>query len=650
MNNSAKKLIHSSENNNSDKRINWIVNNPSETYWSVAKPGFSVNVDAKTPKQHLMKITFKKEISPGTCLTDNLYSSLLDELKSCLINAFQNGSIQKPYQLQSICRNIISFVISVNEHRFKFSQQPILSFSQITEEDVIDFVKSFEIDAELFFTVVDEITSLAKTPEKEDWLSIKNKFSIRSKTFSIIKNRIVNSKNTVVYSSFNTTQKEFKDANIRRSIDEMHLANKKTVKNYICDINHLFYSSDNQSNAMKFSPYDLVGSDEYLSIIFSDFQRELKTAAIPLEVSLHLICESLKFQCNYGKYIFEYLKSIDHHYKNCTAHLCKSTLMKECHRREKLFHEVVQPKELQNLKIKTLGLEKEPKDENHLSLTQAIYLYLASTYILLASFSATRELSLLLLKRNCFKQSPLDGLFDIVFKQQKSNTNNRLQEIFRPIPKPIYRLGIQYCEFSQYLENRYNIFHEDQDSYLFTNFHTIKKIITRHFSYSEYDLVANYVSSDLMQSILNYFSDWSSVPLIDGNRWYVSDHQFRRLFAVLYFNMTDEKGIEELSWFLGHEHLEMTFHYAEQNPTREWMDEAIISIAKRASSINKNISVDAEISNVINTAKEKCMKLNLQLESVVYQAINDRIKETGEQVHFERVDGKNIYFYFTKAD
>jgi len=628
----------------------WIANDINDNYWEIAKSSYSVDVNKYTPKQHLTKVIFKKKICPNGYLTDSLYSHLLIDIKQCLINIYDNGSISKPYRLSSICNNIIYLIISVNEHRSDIGLPPILSLSQITEDDVFDFIKSFDISAELFFAVVDEVLALPHTPRAKDWATIQAKFSIKSKTFSIIKNRIKNSKNSVLYISGQSIDKKYDDANVKRTIGEMYLPNKKTLQNYISDINHLFTNSQGLTNPIKFSPYELIGGDEGLASIFNEFQCEVKTSIIPLEVAFHLVAQALKFQFTYGIHLLSYLTVVDVHYRKNTADLMEYKYLRNCDYRETLFHEVSIPEELEALRIKTLGLEKEENPEDGISLTQAINLYIASIYILLAAFSATRELSILLLKRDCFEISILDGLCDLVFKQQKSSTHNLLQAIRRPIPKPIYKLGLQYCEFSQYLENRFGIFHGDHDSYLFTNFHAIKKIITRHFNCQESELIPSHLHSDKMQELLNFFSDWSNVPLIDGKRWYVNDHQFRRLFAVLYFNLTDENGIEELSWFLGHEYLEMTFHYAEQNPTSEWMDEAVISIAKRASNINNCLKVDDEIAKVIEVAREKSVKLNLQLESVIYQAINDRIKETGEEVHFERADdGQNIYFYFTEV-
>ncbi|MFT6901609.1 MAG: hypothetical protein ACJAXS_001802 [Colwellia sp.] len=632
---------------------NWIANDIKEPFWNVAKLEKKVEVDSNTPRSHLIKIIFSKKISSFGTLTDEIYCNILSDLKQCLINTFENGSTSKPYRLTNINLNIISFIVSVNECRELNDLPPILALNQITEEDFFDFMQSFQTTAEQFYAVVDELKLITHQPTNKDWKNINSKLKLRSKTFSIIKARIQTSKLKELYISNSSTKKEFDDANVSKSIHELILVNKKTVQNITSDIENLFNNSQNLKFPINFSPYETLGGEEGLATLFDGFQNEVKTAAMPLETAFHLISQSMKFQINYGPSLLKYLKDIDLHYKNRAKYYAKSTLLKECDTRERLFIIVKCPVELISLNISILGLEHEVKRDTSptgsISLVNAIQLHLASMYILLLAYLATREFSILLLKRNCFEHSPLDGLCDVKFKQQKASTFNLLETIHRPIPAQIYELGLQYCEFSQYLEERYGINHDDENSYLFTNFHNAKKLITRHFCPSDDDFIPEHLYSDTMQSCLNYFSDWSGVPLIDKKRWYATEHQFRRLFAILYFSLTNEEGIEELSWFLGHENLEMTFGYAEIHPSSEWMDEAIISIAKRAVKINENLNVDKAISNIVELAKEKSIKLNLQLEDVVYHAINERIKKTGEEVHFKRCDDKTIYFYFTEG-
>ena len=214
----------------------WIANDITNNFWLVAKSGYSNSVDSKTPRDKLEKISFEKEICPGGYLTDSLFSNLLIDLKQCLINIFENGSTQKPYRLRGICNNIIYLIISVNEHRSEYGLPPILAFNQITEDDIFDFIKSFAIKPELINSVLSELSSLQGKPKKQDWLNIKNKYFIRTKTFSILKSRITSSKSSKLYKSSKSEKKRFDDANISRDICDFHAPNKKTVMKNVIDI------------------------------------------------------------------------------------------------------------------------------------------------------------------------------------------------------------------------------------------------------------------------------------------------------------------------------------------------------------------------------------------------------------------------------
>jgi len=341
--------------------INWVANDIRALFWNVAKLGKSVEVDSNTPSSHLTKIIFSKSISSFSLLTDEIYCNILADLKQCLINTFESGSISKPYQLANINLNIISFIISTNENRELNDIPPILALNQITEENFFDFIKSFQITTEQFYAVIDELQSLNNTPTTKDWKKINQKLQIKSKTFSIIKQRITTSKDKEIYVSKCSNEKEFDDANISRNIHELTLVNKKTVLNITSDLEHLFSNSQDLKFPINFSPYNCLGGETGIATLFDAFQNEIKTAAMPLETAFHLISQSMRFQLNYGPPLLKYLKDIDLHFKHSTNHLTKSMLLKECDTREQLFLDVECPEELINLNIKILGLEHEVK-------------------------------------------------------------------------------------------------------------------------------------------------------------------------------------------------------------------------------------------------------------------------------------------------
>lgn len=652
------KPVSTSNKKENNKKRNWIANDYNDPYWDVPKIGEKLNLDASTARNKTKRVFFNKNIGDDNLLTDKINRNILSDLKKCYDYSISKEIISRPYRISTINNTIIQFLLGVNEIRNNNFLLPIVTLSQITEDDFLSYLKSFQFTEEQFFLVVDELNKLEKKPTESDWDIILNKFPLQKKTASIIKSRLKNSKLSNIYKSERGSLKEYDDANISRSVYELLSVNIKSVQNITSEIDILYKSRSEQTNPITFSPYKSLGGTEGICELFDKVQEDRKTSAIPVETAFHLISKSLSFQKKYSKSILIYIKEIDSHYKNKCSHLAQSTLLNNCFRRENFFKQITIPEELKELNITILGLEHEIKTfdggnyyRKEMPLVIAIKLYIASMYILLSSFLATRSISIIFLKRNCFEQSPLDGLFDVIFKQAKSSRINSLEYIFRPIPEVIFDHGIDYAEFSQYLEQRYNIYNEDEDGYLFTSFHKNKNIITRHFEPNhEESLEPSHISNDFIIECLDLFSDWTESPLYEGKRWYPSRHQFRRIFAVLYFNFTDDCGLEELSWFLGHDSLEITFGYAEMNPSEEWMEEAIKSISERACCINDKIYADDDILELVTESKELSIKLNLQLEGIVYKAINERIKNTGEEVHFKKLVNNNIYFYFTNGD
>ncbi|MBH0018714.1 hypothetical protein [Pseudoalteromonas sp. NGC95] len=143
--------------------------------------------------------------------------------------------------------------------------------------------------------------------------------------------------------------------------------------------------------------------------------------------------------------------------------------------------------------------------------------------------------------------------------------------------------------------------------------------------------------------------DWIESPLIDDKRWYPTTHQFRRSFAVIYFNFSDSIGLDELSWFMGHANLEQTFYYAEISPDDEWIHEAELTIAKIGASLNKTINSDDTIKDIIAEAR-KTTKISIILEPLVIELIDKHKKKTGQQVRFRKIQEQDIFFYFTKTE
>jgi len=61
-----------------------------------------------------------------------------------------------------------------------------------------------------------------------------------------------------------------------------------------------------------------------------------------------------------------------------------------------------------------------------------------------------------------------------------------------------------------------------------------------------------------------------SLDLVDvhGERWIVLPHQLRRYFAMTFFHFGGaENALPALSWFMGHENIEETWHYIKESLT-----------------------------------------------------------------------------------
>jgi hypothetical protein len=382
-----------------------------------------------------------------------------------------------------------------------------------------------------------------------------------------------------------------------------------------------------------------------------------KTPLIPVNIALHALSKALFFVKNYGPSIQELVKelSISEKVSINTLGITPSQVARNTSKiKSHAFNHTKIPTSLSDLNITSWETEGSFENIKHdqlrkeLSVGAVILLYVASMWIILASFTAGRKLSLTNLKRNCFQQSPIDGLFDIIMRIPKSSERFELEDTYRPIPDLIFDYGIEFASFVSSLEERQGFFFNEADVFLFG------RILSLHsydaFGYSNTDTNADPVhkyalSGDTIYKALCFFQDWTESPLINGKRWYPSNHQFRRLFAVLYFSFSNESGLEELSWFMGHSSLEKTFHYAEVNPSDEWVDEAEATIASIGASLRQTINADQAITNIIKDARQSS-SIELILEPLIRNLIDEHKLKTGQEIRFYKIDGKEVFFYF----
>jgi len=64
-----------------------------------------------------------------------------------------------------------------------------------------------------------------------------------------------------------------------------------------------------------------------------------------------------------------------------------------------------------------------------------------------------------------------------------------------------------------------------------------------------------------LHKCLDVFCDYIEMPLRDGSRYYIRQHQLRRFFAMVFFWHHSFSGLDILRWFLGHKDIEQVYRY-----------------------------------------------------------------------------------------
>tara|TARA_R110001583_G_C5668839_1_gene410510 strand:- start:6396 stop:8408 length:2013 start_codon:yes stop_codon:yes gene_type:complete len=635
----------------------WMMNNSNyDNEWMMAKAGFDIPTIISTKTCN--KLSFKREISPGEYLTDKINEPLLTDIRNSLLYLDVNARITRPKRVAEILATATKLILHANEIRNADGKPLIRSLELIKFDDIKDYLLSFNVDRDTFDHILESIITRWDSEKKIDWNLLKAESSLTTRGFASVKHKIYKylkdhneSLNRV--SHYNP---EYPNASNRKfDIDTDLLPSETIISNEISKLEALYTSRPAQKYMFQHSAHSLFSSGQ---AIFSDLVASEKTQIMPINVAFHNITKALHFAREYGPSIREYMADLSKSEKNSIDELniSPSNIRRNTLKIiEHAFKNTKIPDSLEKLHIVSWQV-KEFKNIEHAELRKglpvgaAILLYIASMWILLASFSAGRLTSLLTLKRNCFQQSPIDGLFDIVMRIPKGSERFELEDVHRPIPDLIYDYGLEFALFTCELEERQSYFANEDEVFLFGKILSLQSYAAfAHAQFKENeDPIYRYpLSGYSIYKALCFFQDWSESPLIDGRRWYPSNHQFRRIFAILYFNFSDEVGLEELSWFMGHSGLEQTFHYAEVSPTEEWIDEAEAAISRIGSSLNKAIHGDEVVDNIIEKAR-KTTSIALVLEPLIRTMIDEHKSKTGQEVRFYKIEGEEVFFYFCK--
>ncbi len=627
----------------------WMLNESVfDTTWVMGKTGHALE-----DNQNLtLRLSFARQISQNELLTDKINQPLLEDIRNSLLYLNTKGKITRAKRTTDILIATCHLILHANELRGLINQKPIRSLTEISFDHVKDYLLSFKVEKNDFDKCLDIILKRWNSKSEIDWDLLKKSIILTTRRFESLKNKLIkylDSHQEGFRSEVGYTAQYANACVIEFDIDHDLAPKVKTISNEISKLNALYTARPSQKYKFRHAVQNLFSSGYS---IFDEMVESEKTPLMPVQLALHTLSSALHFVRTYGPSFRKYLSSL---IKAEKALIDSNGARKQIENLREYQHMVFEstpiPDILNDINITSWRHESEVyKNDfsNGISVGVVIRLYIASIWVLIASFSAARTTSLLTLRRCCFVQSPLDGLFDLILRIPKSSERWELEEVHRPIPDVIYDYGLEFAAFVREIEERRGLVCDDKESYLF-----IRTLNARSITASTYMKETKEhqkpFGRDSLDDCLDTFFDWIESPLTDGKRWYARTHQFRRFFAVLYFNLTDGEGLDELSWFLGHANLDQTFHYAEVAPTDEWIEEAELTIAKIGTSLNKHINADDDIRAIVDIAR-KTSNVSTVIEPLVQKLISEHKEKTKKEVHFCRIDGEEVFFYFSRKN
>ena len=634
----------------------WMVNESVRDHvWKMSKLGFDPKFHEENIKD-ASSLSFARKVAPGELLTDQINLPLLTDIQNSLLYLDIIGKVTRPKRISDILIATTHLIFHTNELRHLRNEKPIRSLEMIKFVELKDYLHSFSVDRKIFDTSIELILDRWKSKNEIDWEWLRREKNLTTREFASLKNKLVRQL-SAMDSDFGPSQhytREFEKANERYfDVDFDLFPKEKTISNEISKLEALNTARPAQKYKFRHTPRSSFSSGR---TIFEEMLETEKTSLMPVQVSLHALSSALQFARIYGRSISQYISDLDKFELNriLELDLAPSTSMHYLASiKEYAYKNTQVPTALRDLNITSWGGHNDGKKlsptniKHEMSVCSAVKLYTAAVWILLASFTAGRTTSLQTLRRDCFRMSPVDGLFDIVMRIPKSSERLELEEVHRPIPDLIYDYGLDFASLACALEQRRGYSAKESSLFLFGGILSSRSMAA--YRWSGGDTYKFPLSDDYVNEAIAIFQDWSDSPLINGKRWYPATHQFRRLFAVLYFNFSDEIGLEELSWFMGHSNLDQTFHYAEVAPTDDWIEEAESTIARIGASLHRCICGDNQVMNIIDQARETST-VSTVLEPLIHDLIEEHKKATGQQIRFCKIENEDVFFYFTEPE
>tara|TARA_R110001583_G_scaffold33071_1_gene112006 strand:- start:2900 stop:4900 length:2001 start_codon:yes stop_codon:yes gene_type:complete len=631
----------------------WMLNESVlDTTWIVGKTGHP----SKATYKRTAKISFDQEISSNELLTDRSNLALLEDIRNSLLYLSAKGKMTRPRRSFDVLLTACHLVFHANEMQDQINKPHIKILSEISFEHVKDYLLAFKVERHDFDKCLEIILDRYKSKGEIDWDSLKQSTGLVTRKFISLKDKLIKyleSHEKGFEREFSYNKKYPNACNTNFDIDRDLAPRIKTISNEISKIHTLHTSRPAQKYKFRHNVRDLFSSG---STIFSELVESEKTPLMPVNIALHTLSSALHFARNYGPPLRKYLSLLHKAERKIIASVTAKEHTKSfAEFQREAFENTPIPDALKDLNITSWRQESDTNElytedfGNNISIGTAIRIYIASIWILISSFTTGRATSINTLRRDCFVQSPIDGLYDLILRIPKSSERWELEEVQRPIPDLIYDYGLEFAAFVSEMEDRRNLVHSDNAAYLFSSNLNPRSLTANTYAHLSWETTEHLkaLSDDTVIKCLDMFFDWIDSPLTNGKRWYGRTHQFRRFFAVLYFNITDGEGLDELSWFMGHSNLDQTFHYAEVAPTDEWIEEAELAISRVGASLNKHINADDDIRGIVDKSRQ-ASNISTVIEPLVKKLISEHKKKSNQEVRFCKIEGEDVFFYFSE--
>jgi hypothetical protein len=597
----------------------WVHPQSTASEWLVPRTGFKLDPTQTPTSSKYAKVNFNYKFCDNSQATDAIWNLLSLDLKSSAIALIESSTSKRPNSLTDFIRTAFEIVDHVLESKLRSSPTPrIITLTDISTHHIKSFLEAHDL-AFMGINITAVNSELGSTTRNRQNITSKiATMDIPSITKKILIQKLKNTNAT-------TYGREFKSA---CNLDETeHSLSISTIQNKCTNLSYLHTIKEHQAYKFEIGKHEIT---EVLNSVSEGFLEKNQTPLMPTNIAFHYISHAIKFHRDYAPLLRKYIQDLDNHYtSNIHSTYAESTIKSNVHTfRRQTFDAVPMPVELKSLNIKTFGksssgrgpLECYAELRDHISTNELIGFYAITTRILIHTFTACRLLSAALLDKDCLTLSKMDGLWDIKLKTPKTSNSNELEIIKRPIPKVIWDFIYEYISF---MENRHrgmtSIWPSDARKDTDRNEQTNRKL-------------------------LDQYSDWIEVPLIDQNRWYARPHQFRRFFAAFFFYLGEGTNIEPLRWMMGHIEPSVTLYYADISTQPDWERETLEFLTEFLEGhVGKDVLVDYDL-------VEDLSDCSLQVKLGDHALLAEHLRELSSHRHIKLkiLNDQKIYIYASK--